>query len=263
MTMKLLNPLFSIALIILSCAAHAALPDEIQVYDGEISDPGEFSIDIHANYSITGNKTPEFQSERTSQHSFRITPEFNYGVSKTVELGLYIPTIYTPQYGYESAGYKFRVKWLPIQNSETQPWAAGLNIEYATLKSGMEESRNHIEYRFVLAHEGSNYEWAINPVLGSDLSAGYSKTPHFNYYASLLKKSSGSLHRFGLEYYQYTGPYNNSFPGNQQAKSLFAVANISPTSGPFHEWNFHVGLGKGWNTADPWMIKLIISPKLH
>ena len=249
-------------LCLVSLSVFAALPDEIQVYHGEISEVGEISVDVHLNYSMKGISTPDFQSERVTNHAFRLTPEFNYGLGKTVEIGLYIPTIYTPTYGYESAGYKFRAKWLPYQQKNDDLFSAGINVEFGVLRTGMEQTSRKVEYRFILAKEWSRWELAMNPMVTTNISEAYSRTPEFGYSLQILKKTFGNISKVGLEYYQSIGPYNNFLPSNQQAKTLFFVMNFEPQVGWFHDWDFHWGVGRGWNSADPWIVKMIVSPKL-
>jgi hypothetical protein len=85
---------------IFSPFSYAVFLDEIQVYDGEINEPGEFGLEIHANTTFAGQTSPSFSNQRVSQGGVRLTPEFSYGLTKTVELGFYLPTNYTPDYGY-------------------------------------------------------------------------------------------------------------------------------------------------------------------
>ena len=41
-------------------SAHAET-DEIQVYDANINSPGQFSLQLHNNYTPTGRKRPDFE----------------------------------------------------------------------------------------------------------------------------------------------------------------------------------------------------------
>jgi hypothetical protein len=242
--------------------ANAAFLDEIQVYDGEINEPGEFGLELHINTTVRGNSTPEFEGQRTSQSGTRLTPEFTYGLSKTVELGFYLPTIYTPGYGYELAGYKPRLKWLPIQADEQSPWSFGVNFEYSDLKWGMELPRKALESRFIIGWENSHWSLAFNPILSVALSDGQDRTPNFYYGARSIYKLDSSLSGVGLEYYQGVGPIN-SFPvNNSQAKQLFAIFETKAERGFMNNFDVHFGVGYGWDSADTFTLKLILTPKL-
>lgn len=67
-------------------AAHAA-SEEIQVYLDDLSAPGQFGVDVHNNYVISGAKQPTYVGERPPNHVYRLTPEFYYGITKSLELG--------------------------------------------------------------------------------------------------------------------------------------------------------------------------------
>jgi hypothetical protein len=243
--------------------ANAAFLDEIQVYDGEINEPGEFGLELHINTTLRGNTTPEFEGQRTSQSGTRLTPEFTYGLSKTVELGFYLPTIYTPDYGYELAGYKPRLKWLPIQADENSPWSLGVNFEYSDLKWGMELPRKGFESRFIIGWENSQWSLAFNPILSVALSDGQDRTPNFYYGARSIYKLEGALSGVGLEYYQGVGPINSFPANNSQAKQVFAIFETKAERGFMNNFDLHFGAGFGWDSADTFTLKLILTPKLH
>ena len=242
--------------------AKAGLIDEIQVYDGEINKSGEFGLELHLNATPNGNDKQSFNRERLTDRGLRLTPEFTYGLSKTFELGFYLPTIYTPQYGYEVAGYKPRIKWMPIQSDDHNPWSLGVNVEYAQLKNGMDDSNKSAEARFIAAWEGQDWLFAVNPILDKKLSKNKDETPDLDIYGSALLRREGIFKSIGLEYYQALGPYRNFSPSNEQAKQLFLVANTEIEHGPLKAWEFHLGAGYGWDSADRFTVKMIVSPKL-
>lgn len=242
--------------------AKAGLIDEIQVYDGEINQPGEFGLELHLNATPNGHNLESFNRERVSDRGVRLTPEFSYGLSKTFELGFYLPMIYTPKYGYEVAGYKPRIKWMPLQANDQNPWSLGLNVEYAQLKNGMDESNRSAEARFIAAWEGQNWSFAINPILDKKLSKNKDETPDLDIYGSALFHQEGFFKTFGLEYYQALGPYRNFSPSNEQSKQLFLVGNTLIEHGPLKDWDIHLGAGYGWDSADRFTVKMIVSPKL-
>src|SRR5882672_7441223 len=75
-------------------AAGRAQIDEIQVYTGEINDPGQFSITLHNNYTVNGPKRPAFIGGIVPDHSLNGVPEYGLGVTPWLELGAYLP-LYT------------------------------------------------------------------------------------------------------------------------------------------------------------------------
>ena len=212
---------------------YAGLVDEIQVYDGEINKPGEFGLELHLNASPSGKSSQDFDRERVTDRGTRITPELSYGLTETLELGFYIPTIYTPEYGYELAGYKPRIKWIPIQAQENQPWSAGVNVEYAKLKTGMSESAKSSEIRFILGYEGERWRLAMNPILEKNFSPRTDSTPELEMNFRAILKQDGYIKGVGLEYYQSLGPYNNFSPADVTvAKYLLSFADLESTVFP-------------------------------
>jgi hypothetical protein len=69
--------------------AHAV--DEIQVYNAEIAEVGQFTVQQHLNYTINGRNYPDFPGGLVPNHALNGTPKFAYGVTPWLDLGLYIP----------------------------------------------------------------------------------------------------------------------------------------------------------------------------
>ena len=241
--------------------AYAVFLDEIQVYDGEINEPGEFGLEIHANTTPVGQSSPSFSDQRTTQGGVRLTPEFSYGLTKTIELGFYLPTVYTQQYGYESAGYKPRIKWLPLQGNENQPWSAGVNFEYSLLNTGMEFPRKSFEIRGIVAWKNKDWSLAFNPVIDSSRSEGQDSSWVYNYQARAIKLVNDPIiSGYGIEYYQGQAAVNNTDP-NSTPKQIFAILELKTDGTLLNGTDVHVGLGYGWNSADPLTLKFIFTPK--
>src|SRR4029078_12228527 len=62
-----------------SASAHAV--DEIQVYNAEIANVGEWTVQQHLNYAISGRKVPDFPGGLVPNHALNGTPEFAYGIT--------------------------------------------------------------------------------------------------------------------------------------------------------------------------------------
>ena len=59
---------------LLIAAAHAQT-DEIQVYDADINNPGQFSLQLHNNYTPIGRKQPDFRGGIAPNHTLNGVPE--------------------------------------------------------------------------------------------------------------------------------------------------------------------------------------------
>lgn len=91
--------------------AHAA-PDEIQVYTEELDAPGESGVELHLNHVPSGRTKPTYPGESQSAHRLQVTPEFSYGLTRTLEAGLYLPVAVGPDTGLVDNGIRFRLKFM-------------------------------------------------------------------------------------------------------------------------------------------------------
>ncbi|HLY97039.1 MAG TPA: hypothetical protein VKO66_07460, partial [Sideroxyarcus sp.] len=110
---------FAALAICLVCGTPAfAAPDEIQVYTEETNDPGQFGLEQHLNYSIEGARTPEYPGQMPPHHVMQITPEFSYGITKSLEAGLYVPFAITPAGDTFLNGLRARLKYIAPRQSD-------------------------------------------------------------------------------------------------------------------------------------------------
>src|ERR1700745_1879974 len=65
--------------------------DEIQVYNAEIAEVGQWTVQQHLNYAINSRKEPDFPGGLVPNHTLNGTPEFAYGMTDWWEGGFYIP----------------------------------------------------------------------------------------------------------------------------------------------------------------------------
>src|SRR6185312_5501331 len=89
--LRLVLMFFGAAVGLALAAPALAADEESQVYMDEMSRPGQFGLDLHNNYVISGDGGLDYPGQMSSLHRYRLTPEWSYGLSKEVELGLYLP----------------------------------------------------------------------------------------------------------------------------------------------------------------------------
>src|SRR6202166_208760 len=65
--------------------------DEIQVYNAEIAEVGQWTYQQHLNYAAVGQTQPEVPGGFSSNRSLQGTPEFAYGITDWWEAGFYLP----------------------------------------------------------------------------------------------------------------------------------------------------------------------------
>src|SRR5579863_9890629 len=79
---------------LVSAQSARAQTDEIQVYDAEITAPGQFNLTWHNNFTPSGRTQPAFPGGIVPNHALNGVPEWAYGVTDWFEAGTYLP-VYT------------------------------------------------------------------------------------------------------------------------------------------------------------------------
>ena len=87
--LRLSRALLAGTLLLWPLAARAT--DEIQVYNADIAEVGQWTIQQHLNYAFDGRKQPDFPGGLVPNHALNGTPEFAYGIFNWWELGFYLP----------------------------------------------------------------------------------------------------------------------------------------------------------------------------
>jgi hypothetical protein len=241
----------AVAALLAAGAVRADLPDEIQVYDDGLNDPGQFHLEIHANHSFGGDTRQSFPGEIVSADATRLTAEFSYGLGHHLEAGLYLDTVAPDHQRLEFAGPKLRLKWIGQQALHGGVFY-GLNIELGHLTRHADPGRPSGELRPILGVRTDKWLAIVNPILDFSLGkdAG-TRTPIFSPGVKLGRRVADGV-MLGTELYRDVGPINHIFPGHAQASEAFLVIDVDKGWLPL---NF--GVGHGWNGADPWIVKAI------
>jgi len=246
------------ALLLLALAAapaRAVLPDEIQVYTDDINAPGEFGLELHLNTTPGAGRPPSFPGEVTTRHGLRATPEFSWGLTRTLEFGLYLPFERDGDDRLLFGGPKARLKWLPLKPGEGGTgWFAGLNWEYAALNRNFETATRTLELRPILGWRGREWLLAANPVVDWNLNGPERRgRPDFNPSFKVARTVAEGL-VLGFEYYADLGPLGRPLPGAQQAHTLYFAIETTRTPVPLH---FAIGRGLK-DDSDKWTVKMIL-----
>lgn len=234
-------------------AAQAALPDEIQVYDDSINKPGERGLELHLNTTPGGRTAPDYAGEIPPAHALRVTPEFSWGLTETLEAGLYLPALMDRDNRFYVAGAKLRMKWIPRRAPEAGGFFWGANLELSHVGQRFEASRNAIELRPIFGYRDAAWLVATNPVLGYDLSPGY-RRGGFDFSPSLkVARTVTQGIALGIETYSELGKLADFSPRSEQQHTLYAAIDVDRAP-----WVFNFGVGRGLNPAtDRWTLKAI------
>lgn len=233
--------------------AQAVMQDEIQVYTDDINEPGQYGVEVHVNTTPQGIKTPGYAGEVTNHHGVRLTPEFSYGLTKTTDIGLYVPTVYASDGNFYAAGLKFRFKWLPLQPEDNNGFFAGVNLELGQVQKKFSESPRGGEVRNILGWRNANWLLSANPIFEFDASPGFSRLPGLEIATKINRKISERMW-LGWEHYNDRGQYNKSLPASQQGNVEYLVIDYEGEG-----YDLNVGLGRGTTAvSDKWTIKAVV-----
>jgi hypothetical protein len=230
--------------------AHAV--DEIQVYTGEINEVGQFSVQQHLNYTITGLTTPAYPGALIDNHALNGTPEFAYGVAPWLELGLYIPWAVDGQGQFLSNNFKLRTLFV-TPDAPKKDFFYGLNFEYDFPSWPFVPAHYAMEVRPIIGWRNPQWEFIINPIIdfawGGQLG-GVDFAP-----AARLARNLGEDRFIGLEYYTGLGNMGNWQSFQYQSHQLFAVTDFK-----IGEVDVDLGIGYGLTQgSDRWVAKTILS----
>lgn len=248
----------ALAATVASAPCRADLQDEVQVYDDGINAPHEFGLELHVNTTPSGRAVGTYPGEVPPLHALRMTPEFSYGLSRTLEAGLYVPTVLRPDGQYDVAGGKVRLKWLPFQPVDGHGAFGGVNFELSRLAYRYSESRDTLETRFIAGWRSPLWLLAVNPVLGFNLSPGSRGRPDFEIGAKVARKVAPGL-AAGVEYYTAQGPVGRPVGWREQDNRVYLALDVDRAP-----WVFNVGVGYGLTpAADRWTVKAIFEVPLQ
>ena len=235
--------------------AHSELSYQIAVFTDEIVAPGELGTNLHLNATPQGLTVPTYAGEVMNVHGQRLTPEFSYGLSRTVEVGLLLPMTRTNSGTLTEAGYVAKLKYLPVQPLYGEGYFAGLNLEWGQLKPEFVQSQRFYELRYILGWKNEDWLVSANPIFNWPLSTGYiARSPDYTLALKTSYRLTASSH-YGLEYYSGKGKLNNPIPYSQQNNTLYFVWDYD-----HKPYEINLGLGRGLNSSsDTWTIKSIVA----
>jgi hypothetical protein len=226
--------------------------DEIQVYNAEIAEIGQWTYQQHLNFAAVGQTQPEFPGGFTSNHSLQGTPEFAYGISKWWEVGFYLPFAVTGTGEFLSDGAKIRNLFV-VPDAAKRSFFYGVNFElsYELPPFALSQSPWVLEIRPIIGIRNKEWEFIVNPIV--DLSFGPGGEADFLPAARLARNLGGD--RFiGLEYYSDYGKIGNILPLQQQYQELYAVTDFK-----VKDVDVELGAGYGFTPgSDRLIFKAII-----
>jgi hypothetical protein len=196
--------------------------DEIQVYNAEIAEVGQWTYQQHLNYAPVGQTQPEVPGGFSSNRSLQGTPEFAYGITGWWEAGFYLPFAVTGSGQLLSDGAKLRSLFV-VPDAAKRNFFYGVNFELGYEMPRFASSPWGLEIRPIVGVRNAQWEFIVNPIV--DLSFGSGGEADFAP-ALRLARNLGNDWYVGLEYYGDYGKIGDFLPLQQQSQQLFAVTDF-------------------------------------
>ncbi len=245
-----------LAWVLLAAATPAALaaPEEIQVYLDDLSAPGKFGVDLHNNYVFSGPSKPGYPGEQPPARVYRLTPEFTYGLTDTLELGLYVLTSRAAHAEPKVDGAKLRIKYIaPHDANQGFFWGANLEVGRTVLRAS--STPWNAELKGILGYRTGPWTLAMNPNFDWSLSRGGGPVT-FDLDAKVAYAINPKT-QLGMEIYNELGPLVRLDGLNKNGKTLYAVIDHE-----FERVDLNLGLGRGLTRdGDRWLIKFIVGTR--
>ncbi len=229
-----------------------AVTDEIQVYDAEINNPGQFSVEFHNNFTPIGHNQPDFPGGIASNHTLNGVPEWAYGVTNWFELGVYAP-IYsiTGESRFTFDGVKLRALFV-VPHAAEKKFFYGVNFELGYNSRWWDPSRFGGEVRFICGYRIGQVDLIFNPIFDTTFNgiASLDFVP-----AERVAYNFSAKWAAALEHYSDYGPLKRFLPLSEQDHTLFAAIDYKgePNSIEF-------GVGHGFTSAgDCLVFKLMVT----
>lgn len=245
-------PLLAALVVSLSSRTTHAAGDEIQVYLDDTSAPGEIGLDVHLNDVLAGRTAPEWPGELPPRHTVLLTPEFGFGVTRWLELGLYLPAAVGPDGSVYGNGVKTRAKVVP-HRAEAGGCFWGVNVELGRVARRVSEQRWTVELRPIAGWRGGRWLLAANPIVGFAVGGPASSQAELEPAAKLGFQATRGL-MVGVEHYAALGSVSAFAAPAGQQQVTYAVVDYEA-----HGLALNLGVGRGWTgVSDRWVVKGIV-----
>jgi hypothetical protein len=231
-----------LAVTLAATPAHALDRFEIQVYEDDVNDPGQFGLEVHLNYTARGTRAPEYPGNIPPYHVGRMTFEPAVGVLDWLELGAYLQFLWAPAGDTRFGGWKARAK-LVVPERAGIPLMLGINVELSRVPAAVEQDRWGNEFRPIIGWRGSRWLVSVNPIFGWALTGPDAFRLDFEPAAKVSFDTRLGV-AIGAEYYAGLGLVDDVLPVDEQEHVLLGVVDLVPRP-PAQEspWELNLGIG--------------------
>jgi hypothetical protein len=245
-------PLFllvlSLCFFFLSGVALAQGNYEIQVYGVDTVPPKNLMVELHSNYTVSGQTRP-IDGVFPTNHQEHETLELTEGINDWAEVGFYVFTSWQDGHGVQWVGDHIRPR-VRAPEKWHLPVGLSLSTEIGYQRAVYSSDTWTWEIRPIIDKTLGRWYLAFNPALertlhGPDVHQGLGFSPAAKVSYDFTRKISG-----GIEYYADYGRIGDFAPLRAQQQQIFVVTdlNVSP------KWEINLGVGLGPTAATDHLI---------
>lgn len=230
---------------------------EIQVYGADTVPAQNLMVELHSNFTATGEKET-LDGVYPTNHQEHETLELTEGLNDWAEVGFYVFTSEQDGHGVQWVGDHIRPR---IRVPESWDWPVGVSLstEVGFQRAAYSTDTWTWEIRPIIDKAIGRWYFALNPALertlhGPDVNQGWGFAPSFKVGYDFTRVVSG-----GIEYYADYGRIGGFAPERDQQQQIFAVTdlNVSPV------WEINFGVGIGFTAAtDHLIFKAILGRRI-
>ena len=221
---------------------------EIQVYGADTVAPKNLMVELHSNYTISG-QTRVIDGVYPTNHQEHETLELTQGINNWSEIGFYVFTSEQDGHGVQWVGDHIRPR-VRAPDSWHLPVGLSLSTEIGYQRAAYSPDTWTWEIRPIIDKTMGRWYFALNPALertlhGPDVDQGFGFSPGVKASYDFTRQISG-----GLEYYAGYGRLGSFDTFHNQQQQIFAVTdlNVSP------KWEINIGVGVGPTAATDHLI---------
>ena len=252
---------YILAVILLSCGAAGLRAQgnyEVQVYGSDLVQPGVTMVELHSNFTASGEKRT-IDGVLPTNHAEHETVEITHGFNEWFETGFYIFTSIQSDGHWYYVGSHIRPRF-SVPEKYHLPVGVSISNEIGWQRPNFSGDTWTWEIRPIVDKKIDKWYLAFNPTFdksfrGPEQHRGYEFSPNFKFSYDLTKRVAA-----GVEYYGALGPVTGFDPLRDQQQQILPAVDID--FGQRWEFNFGVGVGVTGAT-DHLLIKAILGYRFN
>ena len=252
---------FILAVILLSLGAAGVRAQgnyEVQVYGSDLVQPGVTMVELHSNFTASGEKRT-IDGVLPTNHAEHETVEITHGFNEWFETGFYIFTSIQSDGHWYYVGSHIRPRF-SVPEKYHLPVGVSISNEIGWQRPNFSGDTWTWEIRPIVDKKIDKWYLAFNPTFdksfrGPEAHRGYEFSPNFKFSYDVTKRVAA-----GVEYYGALGPVTGFDPVRDQQQQILPAVDID--FGQRWEFNFGVGVGVTGAT-DHLLIKAILGYRFN